>query len=352
MKQRLITTLIVIIFSMGCKEEFSVGTQTEAFFHVRINKAELPVMVRGNTASGKIILFVNGGPGLTSIDAAEANLLNFGNIEKEFAMAYYDQRGTGNSQGQFNRNTLTMDQYVKDLDAIINVLKAKYPDASVFLMNHSFGGMISAFYLLTENHQSEVNGWINIDGSVVVDSKIEWGYRRDFLINLSLEKIALGIDTAHWQNALDWCNNNPVIETQAQKDQWRNFIGHPGEGVLPSEDQELKTRDAFRIIFLSSYNIFPAYLSQNLKITGDALYQDVKGTNLLPVLDQVTLPSLFIWGRYDDLIPPELGSDAFDQLGTGAGDRYFKLLEASGHQPMITEPQVLNQSVVDFVRTY
>ena len=48
---------------MGCKEEFEVGSGTEAFFHVRINKAQLPVMVRGNTASGKIILFVNGGPG-------------------------------------------------------------------------------------------------------------------------------------------------------------------------------------------------------------------------------------------------------------------------------------------------
>jgi len=145
-----IAFIAVVIFSLNITgNELLCATHSEnCFFHVKIEGTEIPVLVRGNIRSDKLILYINGGPGLTSIDVARADMYNWSaGLEENFAMAYYDQRGCGNAQGNFDESTLTISQYIKDLDAIITVLNAKYKNADIYLMGHSFGGFIGINYL-------------------------------------------------------------------------------------------------------------------------------------------------------------------------------------------------------------
>ena len=352
---KLIKLILLVGFTgmfLSC-EKFEMESDADTFFHVKIKGTELPVWVKGNTESSKLIVYINGGPGLTSIDVAKADMFDWSTgLEDNFAMVYYDQRGCGNAQGNFDVNTLTVSQYIKDLDAIIAVLKEKYNDPDIYLMGHSFGGFIGMKYLLEANNQQKIKAWISVDGAYNFDYDLSWQYRRTFLINIANEEIAKGNMTAHWTRALEWTNDNHEIKSREQKNEWREFIGWPGDIIIPEETATLSARQYMEIGFFSSYNVFPAYTSFNLEIVNDKLNEDAEGQNLISEVSKVTIPSLLIWGRYDDLIVPEEGVDVFNNFGTSNDDKYFSLLPNSSHEPYISDPVNFKNEIIAFVNKY
>lgn len=351
-KTRSILILVSLLLFNAC-EQFELETNTDTFFHVKVDDASLPVWVKGNTASSKLVIYINGGPGLTSIDVARADLFNWEEgLEENFAMVYYDQRGCGNAQGNLDARLLTIQQYVKDLDAIISVLNSKYQNPEIFLMGHSFGAFIGVNYLLTPKFQDKIKGWISIDGAYNFDYDLSWQYRRTFLINIANEEIQKGNKIDHWTSALQWTDNNQIITTREQKNEWREFVGWPGEIIIPEELATLSVRQYLQIGFFSSYNPFPSYLSSNLEIVNDRLNKDVEGKNFINEVSKVKTPSLLIWGRYDDLIVPEEGLDVFNNFGTPLNDKFYRILPNSSHEPYISDPELFKLEIMDFISKY
>lgn len=350
MKKYTLISIISILLILASCEKFEFEDRADTFFHVKVNQTELPVWVKGKTLNKKLVIYINGGPGLTSIDLAETDLLGWSDIlEDELAMVYYDQRGCGNAQGNILRESLTVSQFASDLDAIINVLKHHYEGAEIYLMSHSFGSFIASTYLMDTSRQSKISGWISVDGAFNFDYDLQWKYRRDFLVNIANEEISGGKDTGHWTDALTWASQTQEIISEKQKEQWRDYIGWPGEIILPEEEGNVPFGKILRIGFSSSYNILPAYFSKNLEIVNDSLNADVEGMNHISEVSNILLPSLFIWGRYDDLVPPELGYDVFNNLGTPENEKDFLLMEESGHEPYLSQPKTFQNSIVSFV---
>ena len=207
--------------------------------------------------------------------------------------------------------------------------------------------MVPKSFLLEDENSHLISGWINIDGSTIVDNEITWQYRHGFLIDIANEQMSE--DSIKWSNAIEWAQNNKPIESQSQKEEWRKFIGHAGEGLIPTDDLNISARDFLGVIFNSSYNIFPAYLSANSSLVSYKLYTDAEGTNLLPLLHKIEIPVLTIWGKYDDVIPPQLGMDGFNALGTVANRKEFILFQESGHQPFVNQADLFTKKVVEFV---
>ncbi|MFB6319646.1 alpha/beta hydrolase [Saccharicrinis sp. FJH54] len=351
-KFKYILYIVLIVFINSC-EKSELKSNADTFLHVKVDDTELPVWVKGNTASSKFVIYINGGPGLTSIDVAKADMFNWSQgLEENFAMVYYDQRGCGNAQGNFDDKLLTVSQFVKDLDAIISVIKAKYENPDIYLMGHSFGGFIGINYLLTSDYQTKISGWISIDGAYNFDYDLSWQYRRTFLINIANEEIAKGNMIEHWDEAIDWTNDNQTLVSREQKNKWRVFIGWPGEIIIPEELATLSARQYIEIGFFSSYNPFPAYISSNLEIVNDKLNEDAEGKNLIAKVSDVTIPSLLIWGKYDDLIVPEEGLDVFKNFGTSVNDKFYKILPNSSHEPYISDPENFKKEIIEFVMKY
>ncbi len=344
----LFSLILLSLLGITSCEKFELEENTDTFFHVDIEGTQLPVWVKGNTASKKMVIYINGGPGLTSIDVARADMFGWSEqLEKEVAMIYYDQRGCGNAQGNLDPKTLTLAQYVRDLDAIISVLKAKYNEPEIYLMGHSFGGFIGANYLLTDGLQNKIAGWISVDGAYNFDYDLSWQYRRTFLKNIAEEELAKDQDNTHWQEALAWVQANPVIENRDQKNELRSYIGWPGEFIIPEELATLSVRQYLGIGFASSYNPFPSYASNNLELVNDALNEDAEGVNLIQAVKDISIPCLFITGKYDDLIVPEETQDVFDNLG--ASDKTLSIFPASSHEPYISAPEKFQQEILSFV---
>ncbi|WP_373395870.1 alpha/beta hydrolase [Algoriphagus halophilus] len=267
-KIRSILILASLLLFNAC-EQFELETNTDTFFHVKVDDASLPVWIKGNTASSKLVIYINGGPGLTSIDVARADLFNWEEgFEENFAMVYYDQRGCGNAQGNLDERLLTIQQYVKDLDAIISVLNSKYQNPEIFLMGHSFGAFIGVNYLLSPKFQDKIRGWISIDGAYNFDYDLSWQYRRTFLINIANEEIQKGNRIDHWTSALQWTDNNQIITTREQKNEWREFVGWPGEIIIPEELATLSVRQYLQIGFFQAIThfhlIYPPILKSSM----------------------------------------------------------------------------------------
>ncbi len=338
---------------LSCAEDFVLEQSTDTFFHVSIDNTALPVWVRGNTSSKKIIVYINGGPGLTSIDLAKLSPTNWSDdIESEFAIAYYDQRGTGNAQGTIEESTITIEQYAKDLNAIIAVLKQKYEQPSIYLMSHSFGGCIALNHLLESDFQEDISGWISINGAFNFDFDLQWEYRHTFLASIADDEISKGRNVAHWSAVKDWVLMTPIISTREQKNQWSEYINNPQINIIPEEEFSASLGQYLDLGFNSSYNPFPAYASSNLIKVGRLLNKDVEGINYISKVSSISIPTLLIWGRYDDLIPPELGTDVFNNLGTIEEDKHFELFNNSSHEPYISDPKKFREEVLEFVERY
>jgi pimeloyl-ACP methyl ester carboxylesterase len=117
------------------------------------------VSVKGNTASGKIMLIVHGGPGGSAFLYHTKEMQNL--LEPRFAVAYWDQRTSGASQGGVNTETVTLSQFGDDLKKVIQVLMYRYGTTTkIFLMSHSWGGMVATQFLTTDTDQELVAGWI------------------------------------------------------------------------------------------------------------------------------------------------------------------------------------------------
>ena len=124
---------------------------------------DLPVWVKGNTASKTIIVYLHGGPGGGG-SFGSSEFLNSEFVEavtEKYAMVFFDQRGSGSSQGHYDKSLMTEAQFVEDLDKLVILLQNKYgSDINVFLYGVSWGGYLGTAYLVTGENQNKIKGWI------------------------------------------------------------------------------------------------------------------------------------------------------------------------------------------------
>ncbi len=88
--------LLTGLFTLSSCEK-SEFFKTGEYFFLRSEGADMPVWVRGNQNGRVFILVLHGGPG--SRASEYIGLPSFDALEKEYALVYWDQRASGNSQG-------------------------------------------------------------------------------------------------------------------------------------------------------------------------------------------------------------------------------------------------------------
>ncbi|MGA9521883.1 MAG: alpha/beta fold hydrolase [Myxococcaceae bacterium] len=68
----------------------------------------------------------------------------FNELEQRYAVVYWDQRGSGTSQGDVDPSTLSMEQFIEDTDRVLETLAMRYSPRSIFLVGHSWGGSLGS----------------------------------------------------------------------------------------------------------------------------------------------------------------------------------------------------------------
>ena len=148
----------------SCSSPFSPG-EGDDFFYVRRDSARFPVWVRGDTDNDTFVVIAHGGPGSTGTQYFHYGA--FAGLEAEYGVVYWEERASGYSQGngKGGQDYLNAEETAKDLEAVIDVIKAKYSPSSTFLLGHSWGGVLGTAFLGNgAERQEKVTGWIEVSG--------------------------------------------------------------------------------------------------------------------------------------------------------------------------------------------
>lgn len=341
--------LAVVVLQMSCSEDFQISSAGSDFFHIKHNGYYMPVMVRGNTASRKILLFVQGGPAINTLDFAHVDYSGWKTtIEKQFAIAYYEPRGMGNRQGNFDLEQISIDQYLDDLHTVARFLKTQYR-AEIYLLGHSFGGYLTYRYMIQYGDEAMVSKYITANGPATTDydTTLRWDLRREFLLGEANEAIAKGSDIAQWEEIRHWCYEHTVLDTDDEFLQWNLYVE---EQIYVDYEEKLPTTsDYLNVAFFSSYNPLTANLNMEaVSIVENRIKESLKRFSLVENLELIAKPVLIITGRHDDVCSPEEAHYIHDNISSA--EKVLVILPDAGHHSFHHQPELFNNAIVEFVK--
>lgn len=335
--------LCLALIGTGCGRQ-EIRQNLDETVWVRHQGADMPVYVHGNIDAKVILLVVHGGPGGSGPEYRSGSYAE--DLESRYAVAYWDQRGQGMSQGKYDASDLTIETMVEDLRAVILVLNKKYAGSKVFVFGHSWGGTVTAKFMVTADYQNLAAGWIESNGAHDVP-KLNKDAIQMFK-TVSTDQIDAGNNVSNWQDILDWANG---VDTNNITDDIGSEINSRGQGtdkwleednvINPSEEGGIRSS-----VLIGHTNPATSGLAGNY--TANKLEQNgIEEVALTQELNKVTIPSLFLWGRYDFIVPPSLGEDAVREVSST--DKELFIFEKSGHSPMNNEWEAYNAAIVQFI---
>ncbi len=337
---------VVFVLLTACQKEPAVSTQMEESFYVRNGDADIPAFVYGNGASKVFILVVHGGPGGNGLEYRGGTYSE--QLEEKYAMVYTDQRHQGNSHGHLAESEVTIDAMVEDLHLTVKTLKERYGnDISIFMMGHSWGGTLGTAYMIKEDYQNELAGWIEVDGAHDIP-----------MLNIELvkmiqtiggEELAAGNNTADWTEMIDFVNGLDTNNITSDQGGTLNGYGHRIEGLLSQlHESNGASPGLLNYLFFTPNN--PATSGLSGLVLPKAFMDEVEAKSMTDDLHKITIPTLLQWGKYDFVVPPALGYSAFDKISST--NKYLKIYEHSAHSPMNNEPDLFVKDIVTFIDTY
>ncbi|MDX1446575.1 alpha/beta hydrolase [Lishizhenia sp.] len=344
MKAIITLTLFTVVFLFtGCnKAEF---LNEGDFYYLDHKGAKLPVWIKGNMESDVLLITVHGGPGDSGMEQTIAK--GFKYLEDDYAVAHWDQRYSGMSQGYYDKAKHTPEQYIEDTEMVVKLLQQKYPNKKLFMLGHSWGGQLAAGYLGRDNHAANFKGWIDLDGSIYGD--LESQLMKEYILDRVPAKLEEeNADVAFWQHIVDWYDEHPNPGNYSEGLPYIYVSNLGGDAYNWEEVQADNPTPYIELIFKSMFS-FSFYT--------DAFYdketmQKWDKLNYTPELENISIPSLILWGADDGIVPVGVADYVYDHLGTPAADKEVVKIPECCHGPQHDQPEIFYQEVSDFIETY
>ena len=302
----------------GIKGENSISEYRK----VGIKGADLQVMIRGTDKSNPVLIFVHGGPCCSEIPYVRKYQKD---LEKEFTVVHYDQRGSGKSyKFGTDYSAVTAETHVEDLIALTEYIEEYLGTEQVLLLGHSYGTYIAT--QAAAERPDLYRAYIGI-GQMSDTIKSELNTLNK-CIAAAKEKGDAG--AASELEAL----REPITNGEAIAP--RDYVRKYGFGARLIDDN----RDYFwAFLFGPEYNLRDAVGFY----TASAKYQDglvlyALKHPITEIVSSIDIPVYFVMGRYDGMTSPEAAQEYFNTLNAG-GTGDFVLFEKSAHYPQFEEKE-------------
>ena len=112
--------------------------------YVRLGGVNQWVLIRGENAANPPLIVLHGGPGMS-----EMGFFRRFNapLERQFTVVHWDQRGTGKSfDRRIPKSSMTLDQFVADLDELVDIVRRRFGKEKVAILGHSWGSALGPIY--------------------------------------------------------------------------------------------------------------------------------------------------------------------------------------------------------------
>jgi pimeloyl-ACP methyl ester carboxylesterase len=300
------------------------------------------IIIRGADSTKPVMLFLHGGPGSPEI----AFMKHFNaDIEKDFVMVYWEQRGSGKSYSKkIPAESMNMAQFISDTRELSEYLTERFSQERIYIMGHSWGSLLG---ILTAHKYPELfRAYFGVGQAC-------YQFRGE---QISYE---WAIEQARQHNdkkAIETLSGLSFPDSLAGNKEWidylmveRNFVNKFGggttrdiKGMWPLVKLVLKT---------SEYTIGDKLNFMNGSLFSlDQMWNEVIHRNLINDIDSMKVPVYFFHGKYDFTTPYSVAKEFYNQLK--APDKEFFTFENSSHSPVMEEVEKFNSIVRDITLKY
>ena len=303
-KYAAVAVATTVVFSCRHQAELPVG---EGFIDVDGGKVWYRVTGTGDKTP---LLVLHGGPGAPSY-----YLKPLSELGTDRKVIFYDQLGCGKSDHISDTTLMTVDHYVKELKTVVGQLGLK----DFYLFGQSWGTMLGTDYYL--EHPEGIRALILSSPSLSIP---RWLQDTDSLITTLPDSTQIAIheneevktfDAPEYQQAVMMFYQNYLARHQPWSADMDSTFSQMGENY----------------VYMWGPSEFTA--------TGE-----LKSYDRTDRLGEITVPTLFITGEFDEARPATV--KYYQSLVPGAK---FKLIKGAAHLTMQDQPEESNKVVREFL---
>lgn len=304
--------------TQNVQSEFeSISTLEE----VMIGNLKQSILIRGENVTNPIMLFLHGGPGTAQIGFAPKFQRN---LEKDFIVVNWDQRGAGLSySSNVKKDHLTIENMVNDTIQIVDYLLKRFNQPKLFLVGHSWGTVLGV--LTTKQIPQFIYSYIGI-GQVVnmkEGEKISYEYTVKKANELKNSKALQELNRVEYKPA--------EMKYLGIQRKWLAKFGGSFIGV------SMYNLIFSNMLFATEYTIkdWFNYLKA-AKLSLKSLWTQLLEIDFLTTVPKLEVPVYFFAGKHDFQTPAQLAEQYYNILECPSKELIW--FENSAHLVNFEEP--------------
>ena len=299
---------------------------------VNLNGSKQWIYLRGHDQANPVLLFLHGGPGSPELPIARVFGLE---IEKHFTVVHWDQRASGKSRRESsNDEDLTIQTYLGDTLALVNLLRDRFGQDKIYLLGHSWGTVLGT--ATVRDHPELFHAYIGM-GQVVNMVENE-RLSLDFVIEKALEE-----KNEEALQALVSLNP-PYDDDPSELTTQRRWLYYYGGGMRGSTFGEL----AAHFLFSPEYSLLDIMaMFDGMVSVSTQMWPELSSVDFLTQATKLDVPVYFFTGRYDYNTPFQLVEQYIELLE--APHKEIVWFEESSHFMNVTDPDHFQDMLINKV---
>ncbi|HZJ56458.1 MAG TPA: alpha/beta hydrolase [Myxococcaceae bacterium] len=300
--------------------------------YLRLGGVDQWVMIRGESIANPPLILLHGGPGMP-----ESGLFRHFNapLEKHFTLVYWDQRGAGKSFSRsIPRSSMTVEQFIADLDELVDHVRRRLGKERVVLYGHSWGSALGVLYAARFPEKVAVYAGSGQIGDSAAAESASYAFalaeaerRHD---RTALRKLrAIGPPPYSARKLF----TERMQVSRLERDEaatsgwtmWRAILGRPESSILDLPN-----------------------IMRGFRFSLQAMWAETSCLDLRKLAPALQMPVFFLLGRKDHWVPPETSVAYFDTLAAPAKKLIW--FEQAGHEVFVDEPDAFNAAMAQLVR--
>ena len=333
MSPTLITSLFGSILRVGRTFTPPIGTPNgiTELKPVELNGYPQWLLIRGQDVSRPLLLFLHGGPGESNMWLAHYTMKE---LEQHYVCVNWDQRGTGRSfRPGPPAESMTIDQFVQDTIALIELLRARFGQQKVLLLGHSWGSVLAMKVAAARPDLL----YAVIGMGQVVDGK----RGEDLSYRYVLER-ARREHNCKAIRILEQLGGSDTFGKDGKFVQRRWLVRYGG--MTHALDTVAVVSILLSAPECSIVDCITGLRMRDMKFSIRLMGDEIMGVNLLQEIPELSVPVIFFAGSYDYTTPFVLVEQFYARLS--APCKKLIWFEHSAHMPHMEEPDKFHRMLI------
>ena len=276
-----------IVDSTGNEMEGSVAKMEK----INLGGVDQWIVTRGQDVNNPIIIMLSGGPGGTEM----GRFLKYNKeLEKDFIVVNWEQRGSGKSYPSIkNKEDMVLDQYVSDINELVNYLKDKYDKEKVYLLGHSWGTIIGT--LAVEKYPEQFHAYIGAAQMVNIKKTDQYIY--DYVLKAAFKAGNDKLVNTLKDNGKPPYNGDQVLESY--KPILTKYAQYYRRNN-PYQEENSEWFNPLSFLWISEYNLLDKVrVLRGVIDTFNIMYPQIQDINFVKQANKFEVPVYYMIGKHD-----------------------------------------------------